>query len=93
MEEIKITEGFIAIYNENAFIENLETTAALLGEGEEDDEAIDTRGINYVMQGIFFVCRSDDDGKPVSVVDEDVRVIRHYLKAVGPICDGVVQIE
>lgn len=93
LEEIKITDGFIAICNENAFIENLETTAVLLGEGDATDEAFDTRGINFVVQGACFVCRCDNDGIFIPITDEDVRVIKHYLKAVGRICDGAVQIE
>lgn len=93
LKEIKITDGFIAICNENAFIENLETTAVLLGEGDTTDEAFDTRGINFVVQGVCFVCRSTDVGNLISITEEDVDVIKHYLKAVGRICDGAVQIE
>ena len=90
LEEVKITDGFIAICNENAFVENLETTAALLGEGE--GEAFDERGLS-ILQGNFLVCRSDGDGSPLSITDEDVKLIKHYLKPIGRIGDGVITVE
>ena len=86
LEEVKITDGFIAICNENAFVENLETTAALLGEGE--GEAFDERGLS-ILQGNFLVCRSDGDGSPLSITDEDVELIKHYLKPIGRIGDVI----
>lgn len=89
LEEIKITDGFIAIRNENAFIEDLETTAALLGEGE--GEAFDERGL-YILQGSFLVCRSDDDGNHLSITDEDVEIIGHYLKPVDRMGDSIVTV-
>ena len=91
LEEIPITDGFVAVCNENAFIENLEITAILLGEG--DGEAFDMRGINHVIQGPFLVCRSDETGRLASITEEDVGTIRHYLKQAGRIRDGVIQIE
>lgn len=91
LEEIKIADGFIAICNEDAFIENLPNTAMFLGEG--DGEAMDERGINYVMQGNFLVCRcSEGDGKHLSITDEDVKLIRHYLKPVDRMGESVMTV-
>ena len=90
LEEIKITDGFIAICNEDAFIENLPNTAMFLGEG--DGEAMDERGINYVMQGNFLVCRSEGGGNHLSITDEDVEMIRHYLKPVDGMGDSVITV-
>lgn len=54
---------------------------------------LDLRGIQHVIQGDFLVCRTDSNGKAISILDEDVETIKHYLKAVDYVRDGVVVSE
>lgn len=92
LEEFKLADGkFLVIYNEEAFIRDLDMRALELGEGE--GSAMDLRGIQHIIQGDFLVCRTDSNGKAISIQDEDVETIKHYLKAVDYVRDGVVQVE
>ena len=92
LEEFRLTDDkFLVICNEEAFIRNLDLRAIELGEG--DGDAMDLRGIQHVIQGDFLVCRVDSDGKAVSILDEDAETIKHYLKAVDYVHDGVVVSE
>lgn len=79
------------VYNEEAFIRDLAMTALELGEGM--DEAFDSRGIRHVLQGNILVCRVNINGKATSICDEDVETIKHYLKAVDYVRDGVIDVE
>lgn len=92
LEKFRLAEDrFLVICNEESFIRNLDLRAIELGEG--DGDAMDLRGIQHVIQGDFLVCRVDSNGKAVSILDEDAETIKHYLKAVDYVRDGVVVSE
>lgn len=91
IEVYPVTDNLDLVCNDEGLINGLEPRAVVLGEG--DDGMISMRGVREVIHGDCFVCRSNDEGDFVSIKDEDIKTIRHYVKAVILVRDGVIQIE
>lgn len=85
-----VTDELILIHNDDGYNDGLQPRAVVLREGQ--GEAIDQRGIQEIIHGDCFVCRFDGEEGFESVKKEDVEIIRHYVKRVVSITDGVIEI-
>lgn len=83
-----VTDDLDLVLNGEGLINGLDVRAVVLGEGE----IINERNIRAVIQGDCFVCRHNEKGDFVSIEDGDIETIRHYVKSVMPVCDGVIAI-
>lgn len=91
IEAYPVTDYFILICNADGVNNDFEPRAVVLGAGES--EAVDLRGIRQVIHGDCFVCRFDGKEGFESIKNEDIEVIKHYVKRVVSITDSVIEIE
>lgn len=91
IETYPITEDLILICNEEGFNDGLEARAVVLGEG--DGETMDLRSIRELIHGDCFVCRFDGIDGFESIKEKDIETIKHYVKLVISIVDGVIEIS
>ena len=83
-----VTKYLDLVFNDEGLVNGLEVRAVVFGDGE----IINKRNIHAVIQGDCFVCRHNEKGDFVSIEDDDIETIKHYVKAVMPVCDGVIAI-
>ena len=86
-----VTDDLILIHNDDGYNDGLEARAVVLEGGE--GEAIDMRDIRQIIHGDCFICRFDGVDGFASIKNNDVEVIKHYVKKVTRVCDSVIEIE
>ena len=86
-----ITDDLDVVFNDEELINGLEARAVVLGEGTV--EAKKQSKIKEIIHGDCFVCRHDNDGNFVSIREEDIKTIQHFVKAVISINAGVIIIQ
>ena len=91
IEAYPVIDDFLLICNADGFNDGLKERAVVLGAGE--GEAVDLRGIQQVIHGDCFVCKFDGVDGFESIDDADVEVIKHYVKSVVSITNGIIEIE
>ncbi len=86
-----ITDDLDVVFNDEELINGLEARAVVLGEGTV--EAKKQSKIKEIIHGDCFDCRHDNDGNFVSIREEDIKTIQHFVKAVISINAGVIIIQ
>ena len=91
IEVYPVIYDFLLVCNAAGVNDGLKERVVVLGMGE--GEAVDLRGIQQIIHGDCFVCRFDGCDAFESIADTDVEVIKHYVKSVVSITNGVIEIE
>ncbi len=86
-----LTDDLDIVLNDEGLINGLEPRAVVLG--EVTVEAKKQRKIKEIIHGDCFVCRHDDEGNFLSIREEGIKTIQHFVKAVISINSGVIIIQ
>ena len=86
-----ITNALDLVCNDEGLINGLEPKVVVLD--KDTDGAKKQRKIKEIIHGDCFICRHDEEGNFLSIREEDVSTIRHFVKAVVLVYDGVIIIE
>ncbi len=86
-----LTDDLDIVLNDEGLINGLEPRAVVLG--EVTVEAKKQRKIKEIIHGDCFICRHDDGGNFVSIREEDVKTIQHFVKAIISVHADVIIIK
>ena len=86
-----LSDDLDIVLNDEGLINGLEPRVVVLGEGAVESKK--QRKIKEIIYGDCFVCRHDNDGNFVSIREEDIKTIQHFVKAVISINAGVIIIQ
>lgn len=81
-----VTDYLDLVFNRKVLVAGWGARVAVMGEG---DKIID-RGVLAIIHGDCFVCRHDGRGNHESLNENDVQIVRHYVKEVMFVGHGIV---
>lgn len=86
-----ITDNLDIVFNDEGLINRLEPRVVVLGENVDSEGGI--RELKEIIHGDCFICRHDDGGNFVSIREEDVKTIQHFVKAIISVHADVIIIK
>ena len=86
-----VTDDLDVVFNDEGLINGLKPRVVILGGNVDGEGGI--RELKEIIHGDCFVCRHDAEGNFVSVREEDVDTIRHFVKTIISVYADVIIIE
>ncbi len=86
-----ITDNLDIAFNDEGLINGLKPRVVVLGESIGEEGGI--RELREIIHGNCFVCMHDEDGNFVSIREEDVNTIQHFVKAIISVHADMIVIE